>query len=906
MTSAAPSSGDTPLMQQYREIKARHRDAILLFRMGDFYEMFYEDAETGSRALGLTLTARNNGAAANVPLAGVPVKALGDYVQRLIRLGFRVAVCDQVEDPKDAKGVVRREVVETITPGAAFADELLDGGRNNFLCAIAPPPHAPPGTLGIAAADLSTGELRLTTVPAADAGSVLARLAPRELLVPRGTSDPAAALGDGALVTEREGWEFDAAHAGDDLARQFGVTSLEGLGFGADDSASLAAAGALLRYLRELQPGGVPHLARPIIERPDGLMPLDEMTRRNLELVESLRGGTEGTLLDVLDRTCTPMGARLLRLWVLSPLTTRARIEERLDRVSALAADSLARSALRMALDGVRDLERLAGKVVARRATPRELRALGNSLAALPAVEAAVSRVLGGLRGDEEVHQGAPPDGGAALASLMASWDPCDDVAAPILRTLTERPPTAVGDDPTIAPGVDDTLDQWRELRDGGKDKIAAMQAAERERTGINSLKVGYNRVFGYYIEVSNTHRHAIPSDYQRRQTLTGAERYVTPDLKAYEERVLAAAEQIDARERELFETLRAATGGSATRIQQAARLVAQLDVLASLAEVAVRERYVRPVLSDGFALEILAGRHPVVERMMPREQFIPNDVSLAAGARVIILTGPNMAGKSTILRQIGLIVLLAQIGQLRAGGRSEPGRRGPTVHARRSERQSGARSVHLHGRDVGDQRDPAHGDRQESGPARRDRPWHLDVRRCLDRLGGHRASARGRGLQDGVRDPLSRAHPTGGRARGGPQFQRRGPRGRGARPLPAPHGTRRRRSFVRDRSGTAGGTPRTRALTSPRGSAHARGGAMGRRTRRPSPPHGIRRRGRDVEPARSAPALPRPAPSGRRPTRRHQPRHDHTARRPDPTRVAGAPSKEVAVRSSLVLAVRQ
>jgi hypothetical protein len=315
---SAPS--ETPLMQQYREIKSRHRDAILLFRMGDFYEMFYDDAETGSRALGLTLTARNNGGAAAVPLAGVPAKALSEYVRRLIQQGFRVAICDQVEDPKTAKGVVRREVVETITPGAAFADELLESVRNNFLCAVVSGPETAGGAakrmLGIAAADLSTGEFRIATVPWADAPAMLARLVHREVLVSRGGALPPGFRMDGVLLTERDAWEFDGTGGSDELTRQFGVASLEGFGIGADDAIATGAAGALLRYLRELQPAGVPHLGRPVVERPSGVMPIDDMTRRNLELVESLRGGDgEGTLIDVLDRTQTPMGARLLRQW---------------------------------------------------------------------------------------------------------------------------------------------------------------------------------------------------------------------------------------------------------------------------------------------------------------------------------------------------------------------------------------------------------------------------------------------------------------------------------------------------------------------------------------------------------------------------------------------------------------
>jgi DNA mismatch repair protein MutS len=642
----------TPLMQQYREIKAQHQSAILFFRMGDFYEMFYEDAETAARVLGLTLTARHNGGAAEVPLAGVPVKAGPDYVRRLVQHGYRVAICEQVEDPKVAKGIVRREVVEIISPGVAFADDLLDGARNNFVVALVPPTArgAAGGLVGLAAADVSTGELRLCSTPIAELDALLARLAPRELLIPRGGDalQRSAAL-DGVLVTERDAWEFDEPMARDDLARQFAVRGLDGLGIGSDDGAAVGAAGALLRYLKEMQPAGVPHLARPIVERTGGTMPLDEMTRRNLELVESLRGvDMSGTLLAVLDRTVTPMGARLLRQWLLAPLVDRVAIDARLDAVDALVRDAGARDALRSALDGVRDVERLGGKAAAGRATPRELAALGASLHRLPDVERAAARV----------------QAAGVIGGLLERWDACAELAASVLETLVERPPLQLGgDEATIAVGVDAELDDLRVLRDGGKDSIAAIQAAERARTGISSLKVGFNKVFGYFIEITNANRDLVPPDYQRRQTLTGAERFVTPALKEYEEKVLSAAERIEARERALFDALRLAVGRAIARVQCAARIVAELDVLAAFADVAAREGYVRPVLTDDFALDITGGRHPVVERMMPRDKFIPNDVRLVDDARLVILTGPNMAGKSTILRQVGLIVLMAQTG---------------------------------------------------------------------------------------------------------------------------------------------------------------------------------------------------------------------------------------------------
>ena len=658
------NSSATPLMQQYRDIKARHQDAILFFRMGDFYEMFYDDAETASRVLGITLTSRNNGGAAHVPLAGIPVKAAAEYLRRLVGHGHRVAVCEQVEDPKLAKGIVRREVVETITPGAVFADDLLDGARANYVCAVATARETSRDgdrhQIGVAAADLSTGEFKLALVSASDAPAMLARLAPRELLMVRGSEDPGLIATiravDGALVTEREGWEFDAALAADDLARQFDVRGLEGFGLSIADGAAIGAAGVLLRYLRELQPGGLPHLARPSVERPGGVMPLDEMTRRNLELVESLRGGElAGTLLSVLDRTATPMGQRLLRQWLLAPLLERHRIEERLDAVTALVRDPVGRAALRAALDGVRDVERLASKAAAGRSTPRELRALGDSLSRLPRVAIAARAVLD--------HAAQGHASGGMLAAILAEWDNGSDCAARLTRMLVERPPLAIGDEPTIADGVDITLDELRALRDGGKDAIATIQAEERARTGIHSLKVGFNRVFGYYLEISNANKHLVPADYQRRQTLTGAERFVTPALKSYEEKVLTAAECIESRERDLFEALRAEAGAAITRWQSVARRVAAIDVLSAFAETAEHEQYTRPELHDDFDIDIVGGRHPVVERMMAREKFIPNDLVLTTDAQLIVLTGPNMAGKSTILRQIGLIQLLAQVG---------------------------------------------------------------------------------------------------------------------------------------------------------------------------------------------------------------------------------------------------
>ncbi len=636
----AKAGEQTPLMQQYRDIKARHQDAILFFRMGDFYEMFFGDAELGARVLGITLTTRGDG----VPLAGVPVKAAGEYLRQLIAAGHRVAICEQVEDPKLAKGIVRREVVETVTPGALLQEGWLAGARNNWLLALCEGGEA---GYGLAAIDLSTGEFVLERVAAGSLEDALERYAPPEVVVPGGL---AVTLGEGHLRTERERWEFDAGLAREDLSRRFNLASLDGLGIGADDAAALGAAGALLRYLGELQPAGLPHLARPQVRRSDEHLWLDEMTRRNLELVEPLVAGTRNaTLLDALDRTLTPMGARLLRQWVLSPLRDVRRIEARLDAVEACVRDGRGRARLREALDGVRDLERLAGRAAAGRATPRELGALRDSFLRLPDVLEALSAL-----------QGRPAD---ELARAREEFDVLADLGQALAAGLEERPPATLADGGVVRAGFDPELDELRSLRDGGKGFIAQVQQRERDRTGIPSLKVGFNKVFGYYLEITNAHRDRVPADYERRQTLAGAERYVTPELKALEAKVLGAEERIAVREAELFAALRGRVAQAIARIQRTARVLARLDVWAGLAEVAETSGYVRPALDEEFGLVLRGCRHPVIERLMPREAFIPNDVTFSGAERLLLVTGPNMAGKSTILRQIGLAVVLAQVG---------------------------------------------------------------------------------------------------------------------------------------------------------------------------------------------------------------------------------------------------
>jgi DNA mismatch repair protein MutS len=638
----------TPLMQQYREIKARHQGAILLFRMGDFYEMFDDDARVGSRALGLTLTSRNSGAAAETPLAGIPVKALQPYVKKLVEKGFRVAICEQVEDPKTARGVVKREVVEVVTPGAVMADDLLDERRNTFLVALASDGEK----AGLAAADLSTGEFVFERLRSADVEAALGRYRPSEVLVAEGAGAVAAFAGS-ALLTRREAWEFDPALGGEELARRFRLASLEGLGLETADALAIGAGGALLRYLAELQPSGLPHLKRPVARRGEATLYLDAMTRRNLEIEGALRPeGESATLLGVLDRTVTPMGSRLLRQWLLNPLTSVAAIERRLDGVEALASDEARRTALLAALDGVRDLERLGAKAAAHRASPRDMGALRDSILRLPGVHAA-------LRG---------------LYGLDAGFDDLAEIGAELSRVLVDRPGAALGEGDAIRPGADAGLDEFRALRDGGRQYLAELQTRERARTGIHSLKVGYNKVFGYFIEVTRAAKGGVPSDYERRQTLTGAERYVTAELKEYEAKILGAEESIANLEERLFGIARDLAGAAIARIQDAAARVATADVLAAFAQTAVAERYARPTLADDFVLDLEACRHPVVERMMPREAFIPNDVRLDAERQIMIVTGPNMAGKSTVLRQVGLCVLMAQAGSFVPAARASIG----------------------------------------------------------------------------------------------------------------------------------------------------------------------------------------------------------------------------------------
>ena len=644
------------MLKHWREVKAQRPDTILFYRVGDFYEMFYQDAELAARVLEITLTSRGDG----VPLAGVPVKAAAEYLRLLVGAGHRVAICEQVEDPRLAKGLVRREVVETVTPGALLVEGWIPGGRNNWLVAARRGGGAAGqrgGHVGVAAVDLSTGEFVLETMSEDGLEEALSRLNPAEVVMP---NDDAAPLprcpAAPPLVTLREPWEFDPDLAREELARRFSLASLDGLGVGSGDALALGAGGALLRYLVELQPAGLPHLARPAVRRSEAFLWVDDMTRRNLELIEPLQAGASGcTLLETMDSTVTPMGGRLLRQWLLSPLRDPEAIDARLDVVDVAVRDGRGRSRLREALDGVRDLERLAGRAAAGRAVPRELGALRDSFLRLPDVAESLSALAGfALPGGRRA---------ALLADAVEELDLLADLSVDLAAALEDRPPPALADGSVIRHGYDSELDELRSLRDGGRRYIASLQQRERERTGISSLKVGFNKVFGYYLEITNAHAAKVPADYERRQTLSSAERYVTPELKDYESKVLGAEERMATREAELFGALRAAVGRAIERIQRTARVLARLDVWAALAEAAVANRYVRPEVNAGFDLVLHESRHPVIERMMAREAFIPNDARFTDAERVLLVTGPNMAGKSTILRQIGLCVVLAQMG---------------------------------------------------------------------------------------------------------------------------------------------------------------------------------------------------------------------------------------------------
>ena len=650
-------------MRQWRDVKSRHRDALVFFRVGDFYEMFCDDAEEGARLLGLTLTTRNNGAAGRVPLAGVPAKALDEYLSRLVALGQRVAICEQMEDPSQAKGIVRREVVETVTPGTILSGGLLDAKRNNFIVAAAPSGGRAGGQVaksagksagapvGVAAMDVSTGELVVLDSAEGALGEILERFEPRELLVPEsweGVSwEEVVPHRPPAVVTTRPDWLFGLEAARDELVRRYRVQSLDGFGFERGDDALVCAAGAVVAYVEEIRPGSSGHLRAPRVERPHTFMALDSMTRRNLELVEPLRGADGGkSLLSVLDATRTPMGSRLLRSWLLAPLMDREALQRRQLGVAELLDAPSVRAVLRDALGRVRDLDRLAVRIASEHAGPRELLALGESARQLPALAAS------GAELKSEV-----------LTTLCGDMDTLAELESLVKRAISEDAPATLSEGGVICAGFDSELDDLRRARDGAREFIAGLQARERERTGIASLRVGFNKVFGYYLEVTKPNLARVPPRFARRQTLTNAERFVTPELKEWEEKVFGAEDRIAQLEQRLFRRVRAELAQAVPRIRETGRRAAALDVLAALAEVAESQGYARPQMTEEFAYDVTAGRHPVVETVMPHEDFIPNDLCLDEDGRVVILTGPNMAGKSTVLRQTGLIQIMAQLG---------------------------------------------------------------------------------------------------------------------------------------------------------------------------------------------------------------------------------------------------
>jgi DNA mismatch repair protein MutS len=650
------SATATPAMRQYLDAKQQHRDAILLFRMGDFYEMFYEDALVAARALELTLTSRSRDAnGGGIPMCGVPFHAVDGYIARLVKRGFRVAICDQVEDPRKAKGVVKREVVRVVSPGTLTDANYLDAREPAFLMSVAS--GGPRHVVGAALLDLSTGEFTAAEYNGADGlqalADELAVLRPREIVVAESSNGSAEAAippiaGCGLPITPIDGWAFEPESARRTLLEQLRTGGLDGFGL-EGRPAAVAAAGALVHYLRGTQKVDLAHV-RSIAyrQRADSLL-IDPTTLKHLEIVEGSEGGRPGSLLDELDCTVTSIGSRLLRAWLLRPLVALEPIRDRLDAVEELAFRTTERGKFREAIKAVQDLERLVARAALGTAGPRDLVGLKVSLAVVPRLRT----ILADLR--------AP-----LVQSLVSGLDDLADLRQMIEVTLVDDPPALSRDGGFARDGVDAELDQLRTISRSGKQVIAEMEERERTRTGIGSLKVRYNRVFGYYIEVSRSNLHAVPADYHRKQTIAGGERFITPALKEYEEKVLGADERILERELEIFERLRVGVAGESPRIQATARALAALDVLAALAENAAVKNYTKPHVHDADELSVVDGRHPVVERRTSAAgaAFVPNDVTLnGSSSQLVILTGPNMGGKSTYLRQTALLCVMAQAG---------------------------------------------------------------------------------------------------------------------------------------------------------------------------------------------------------------------------------------------------
>jgi DNA mismatch repair protein MutS len=671
------------MMQQYHEAKAAAGEALLLFRMGDFYELFFDDAKTAARLLGLSLTSRDKGENP-VPMAGFPHHQLDAYLAKIIAAGQRAAICDQVEDPKQAKGLVKREVTRIVTPGTLTDDALLDPAASNFLAAIAQPAaraasSSTESLAGLAWIDVSTGRFFAAALTANELADQLARIRPAELLVGDNGDPQSADWTAGASVTRRGAWSFGHTAAVAALAKHFGTRSLDGFGFNAEpasnDAAALRAAGAILDYLAETQKSSLAHVDRLLTYSTSERLSIDSATRRSLELTETIRNGSRaGSLLGVIDRTVTSLGARMLADWLAAPLTDVAAIDARLDAVVELVGDAALTAQLRDALRQIYDVQRLLARVTTGRASPRDLAFVGRTLAILPAVKAKLTGRTSSL-----------------LRKIEMRLDLCADVRGPLEQALVDDCPLVARDGGFIRSGYRADLDLLRELSAGGKQWMAEYQAAECQRTGIPNIKVGFNSVFGYYLEVTHTHREKIPADYIRKQTLKNAERYITPELKEYEEKVLTAEERSKEIEYDVFVELRELVSAAAGRLQATADALAEIDVLASLAELARSRNYVRPTITDEPILDVEAGRHPVLDVTEPEGTFVPNGIQCCAkgeqlriadcGLRidenspqsairnpkspgsVLLITGPNMAGKSTYIRQAALLTLMAQMG---------------------------------------------------------------------------------------------------------------------------------------------------------------------------------------------------------------------------------------------------
>jgi len=646
-------------MRQYFEAKRQYRHALVFFRMGDFYEMFYEDALVASRALDLTLTSRSKDSAGTpVPMCGLPFHAADGYIARLVKKGYSVAICEQIEDPKKAKGVVKRDVVRVVSPGTLTDSAYLDAREPAFLMSIVATatstkaPGAGTAEYGVALVDLSTGEFDVAEYSGVEGLAALraeiAVLRPREIVVASAT-EARALLPEieqqGVPVTEVDGWHFELESARQTLIEQLRVSGLEGFGLERRQTA-VCAAGALVRYLRDTQKADLAHVRSVRLRQSaDGLL-IDPTTLKHLEIVQSMEGGRAGTLLDEIDRTVTPMGGRLLRAWLLRPLTALEPIRDRLDAVEELAVKTTERGKLRETLKSILDMERLISRIALSTASPRDLVALGRSLAAVPRLALMLTDCQAPL-----------------VRSLVGELDDLSDVRQWVEAAIMDEPPALAREGGFVRDGFDPGVDELRTISRSGKQVIAEMEEGERTRTGISSLKVRFNRVFGYYIEISKSNLHAVPDDYIRKQTIAGGERYITPALKEYEEKVLGADERVVTRELEIFEALRQRVAAESPRVLDTARAVAGLDVLAGLAETATVSNYTKPHVHDGDEMIALDVRHPVVERLAAGA-FVPNDITLNGTThQLVILTGPNMGGKSTYLRQVALLCLMAQTG---------------------------------------------------------------------------------------------------------------------------------------------------------------------------------------------------------------------------------------------------